>query len=52
MRLLKTARFDRFANSERISDISLIKAIEGVENGLVDANLGAGLIKVRVARQG
>ena len=26
MRLLKTAWFDRFANSERISDVSLIKA--------------------------
>lgn len=26
MRLLKTAWFDRFANNERISDVSLIKA--------------------------
>jgi hypothetical protein len=42
----------RFARSERLSDGSLGEAISRAERGLVDADLGGGLIKQRVARAG
>jgi hypothetical protein len=44
--------FARFAHGERIADESLIEAIMRAERGLVDADLGGGLIKQRVARKG
>jgi hypothetical protein len=52
MRVFKTKEFARFARSEGISDGSLCDAISRAERGLVDADLGGGLIKQRVARQG
>ena len=52
MRIFKTRWFGRFARHEEISDKSLREAIERAERGLVDADLGGGLIKQRVARQG
>jgi hypothetical protein len=52
MQILKTRWFARFARQERITDISLREAIERAERGLIDADLGGGLIKQRVARQG
>jgi len=52
MQVLKTKWFARFARQELISDASLRQAIERVERGLIDADLGGGLIKQRVARQG
>ena len=52
MRVFKTKEFARFARSERITDERLIEAADRAERGLVDANLGGGLIKQRVARQG
>jgi hypothetical protein len=42
----------RFALRERIADDSLIEAIKRAESGSIDADLGGGLIKQRVARQG
>ena len=42
----------KFARRERISDASLKEAIERAERGTIDADLGGGLIKQRVARQG
>ncbi|QAU49826.1 type II toxin-antitoxin system RelE/ParE family toxin [Bradyrhizobium guangzhouense] len=47
---LKT--FARFARGEKIAAKRLLDAIERAERGLVDADLGGGLIKQRVARQG
>jgi hypothetical protein len=52
MRVFKTKWFARFARQEGIADESLRKAIKRAERGLVDADLGGGLIKQRVARQG
>ncbi len=52
MRVFKTKEFARFARSERITDERLVVAASRAERGLVDANLGGGLIKQRVARQG
>lgn len=42
----------KFTRRERIADASLKEAIERAEHGLIDANLGGGLIKQRVARPG
>jgi hypothetical protein len=52
MRVFKTKWFARFARHERIADVSLLEAIARAELGLIDADLGGGLIKQRVARQG
>jgi hypothetical protein len=52
MRIFKTRWFTRFARQEKIADDGLREAIERAERGLVDADLGGGLIKQRVARQG
>ena len=42
----------RFARRQRIADASLSEAIERAERGTIDADLGGGLIKQRVARLG
>jgi hypothetical protein len=52
VRVFKIRWFARFARSERIDDKSLSEAIARATRGLVDADLGGGLIKQRVARQG
>jgi len=52
LRVFKTKSFARFARSQRISDASLCEAIRRAERGLVDADLGGGVIKQRVARPG
>jgi hypothetical protein len=52
VRIFKTKWLVRFARRERISDRSLKEAIERATRGLVDADLGGGIIKQRVARQG
>lgn len=41
---------ERFARKQRIDDAALCEAIERAEQGLVDADLGGGVIKQRVAR--
>lgn len=52
MRVFKNSRFHKFARKEKISDAMLCEAVERAERGQVDADLGAGLIKQRVARPG
>jgi hypothetical protein len=52
MQIFKTKWFARFARQEGIEDQSLRAAIERAERGLIDADLGGGLIKQRVARPG
>src|ERR1039458_7457310 len=52
MQVYKTRWLARFARLERITDESLCEAIARAESGLIDADLGGGLIKQRVARQG
>ncbi len=50
MRIFITKWFRRFARRERISDALLIAAIEQIEAGQIDADLGGGVIKQRIAR--
>lgn len=52
MRVFKTKVFARFARGQRMSDASLCEAIRRAERGLVDVDLGGGVIKQRVARAG
>lgn len=52
MRIYVTKVFARFARKEGLVDEQLCDAIARAERGLVDADLGGGLIKQRVARTG
>ena len=52
MRVFKTRDFARFARREKIADADLCGAVARAERGIVDANLGGGLIKQRIARRG
>ena len=52
MRIFKNRWFLRFASAEGIDNAALCKAIDDVERGLIDANLGGGVIKQRIARKG
>jgi hypothetical protein len=50
--IYKNRWFAKFASKEGISDAALIAAINQAKNGLIDADLGGGLIKQRIARDG
>ena len=52
MRIFKTKPFARFASHEGIDDEALCEAVRRAENGLIDADLGGGVIKQRLAREG
>ena len=52
VRIFKTKPFARFARKARLGDGELHKAIEDIGRGLVDADLGGGVIKQRIARAG
>ena len=52
MRVFKNAWFERFARKQGIADQALLEAIEQAGLGLIDADLGGGVIKQRVARPG
>ncbi len=44
--------FDRWANEQGLTDQSLCQAVKEMNAGLIDADLGGGLYKKRVARTG
>jgi hypothetical protein len=52
MRVFKNKSFARFARKGRITDAILCAAIANVSRGLIDADLGGGVVKQRIARQG
>ncbi len=52
MKVFKTKWFRRFARREGISDETLCDAVRRAERGKIDANLGGGVIKQRIARKG
>ena len=52
MRIFQTRWFGRYARRERIGDAALREAIARAERGLIDADLGGGVIKQTVARVG
>jgi len=51
-RVFKTRWFQRFARKEQIRDAVLLDAVARAEKGQVDADLGGGVIKQRIARPG
>jgi hypothetical protein len=51
-RIFKNGWFQRFARKEKLSDELLMYAVARAERGLVDADLGGGIIKQRIARPG
>lgn len=52
MRIFKTKWFSRFARKEGVDDKKLADAVQEMEQGLVDADYGGGLVKKRIARTG
>ncbi len=52
MQTFKTKAFARFANREGLEDAALCEAIRRARENLIDADLGGGVIKQRIARKG
>lgn len=52
MRTFKTKAFARFADREGMEDAALREAVRRAGRGLIDADLGGGVIKQRIARKG
>jgi hypothetical protein len=52
MRVYETKVFARFQRREKVADPTLVAAIASAEEGMIDADLGGGLIKQRIARRG
>lgn len=50
--ILKRKDFARWQASEKLPDAALPKAVRGMEDGLIDADLGGALYKKRVAHPG
>ena len=51
MRTFKTKVFARFADREGMDDAALRDAVRRAGQGLIDADLGGGVIKQRIARK-
>ena len=52
MQTFKTKAFARFADREGVEDAALCEAVRRARDGLIDADLGGGVIKQRIARRG
>lgn len=52
MRVFRSAWFERFSRKEKISAEALWDAVNRAEQGQIDADLGGGVIKQRIARPG
>lgn len=52
MRIFKNKAFARFARKAGLADQALAEVVERAGRGLIDADLGGGVIKQRIARAG
>ena len=52
LRIFKNRWFEKFARKQGIADGDLLEAVDRAERGLVDADLGGGVLKQRIAREG
>lgn len=52
MRIFKNQWISKYAYKQHIADEDLIAAVHRAEQGLIDADLGGGVIKQRIARKG
>ena len=51
-RVFKTKHFTKFASKAGLTDVTLCNAVTEMEQGLIDADLGGGVVKKRVALPG
>jgi len=51
-RILKTRSFNRWALRADLSDTALLTAVQEIEQGLIDGDLGGGVLKKRVGVPG
>ena len=51
-RVFKNKPFIRFARKCEIADADLCRSVDAANRGLIDADLGSGVIKQRIARRG
>lgn len=51
-RVFKTRYFNRWARKIGLADIALCRAVAEMGNGLIDADLGGGLVKKRIGLSG
>lgn len=52
MRVFKTKWFSQWMKKSEVNDRDLIRAVQEMEQGLIDADLGQGVYKKRVAIKG
>ena len=52
MRIFKSRWFERLSRKECIADVAIADAVARAEKGQIDADLGGGVIKQRIARPG
>lgn len=52
MKIFKNAWFERFARKEKITAKALWDAVRCADKGQIDADIGGGVIKQRIARPG
>lgn len=51
-RVFKTRNFSRWQSHSELSDTALCRAVLEMEQGLIDADLGGGIVKKRIALPG
>jgi hypothetical protein len=52
VRIFRNKPFTRFARKARLTDADLCAAISEIQRGLIEADLGGGVFKQRIARKG
>ncbi len=52
MRIFKNAWFARFARKEGVADAVLLETVSRICRGHIDADLGGGVLKQRIGREG
>jgi len=52
VRVFVTKSFARFASRAALDDDDLLEAVKWAESGVIDADLGGGVIKQRIVRKG
>jgi hypothetical protein len=52
LKVYKTQIFNKWSKKEGITDRCLCKAVNEIESGLIDAELGSGLVKKRMPKPG
>lgn len=52
MRIFKTKKFAKFARKEKLTDSQLLTLAKEIDIGKIDADLGSGVIKQRLAKPG